>query len=228
MSDKKFNIGDSAVVKPDVHDPDMGGDMGGWQGRICEIRTPDDDKSTVSIEWDSITLNNIPESVIVHCELEGLDWSVMGLFADEVTKIASRDTKADVERIKARLAQQYRWISIGNDEAQGRRIQAVLNSAKRSDEMGAFEAWEQHLKANLKLPFKAEVYESQEHGPIRSGDRVTVLDFDDYLDDLRGIIVDIKHKRGHFSFPLCDLIPVDEASENHQHSHDYNVWFANR
>jgi hypothetical protein len=32
-----FNINDIVTVKPGVQDPDFGGDIGGWQGRITEI-----------------------------------------------------------------------------------------------------------------------------------------------------------------------------------------------
>lgn len=36
MSEKKRNlkVGDSVIVKPGVKDPDTGGDIGGWQGRV--------------------------------------------------------------------------------------------------------------------------------------------------------------------------------------------------
>ena len=32
-----LKIGDSVIVKPNVKDPDLGIDIGGWQGRISEI-----------------------------------------------------------------------------------------------------------------------------------------------------------------------------------------------
>jgi hypothetical protein len=48
------------------------------------------------------------------------------------------------------------------------------------------------------------------------------------LEGMYGILVNVKHKRGHYVFPLCDLISFDENSENYLWSHAYNVWFANR
>jgi hypothetical protein len=39
MSKQKhsLNVGDAVAVKPGTADPDTGGDIGGWQGRISEI-----------------------------------------------------------------------------------------------------------------------------------------------------------------------------------------------
>ena len=64
---KQFKIGDSVMVKKGGIDPDYGNDIGGWQGRICEI---DDNtkKPLVSIEWDSITLKNMPHQLIEKSE----------------------------------------------------------------------------------------------------------------------------------------------------------------
>lgn len=224
MSETKFKVGDSIVVKPSVIYPFMGS-ISGWQGRISEIHSPDD--NTVDVEWDSITLINMPESVIVYLETKGFYLANMRLLVDEVVPAEVRDSYSDVKRAIEKISNQYGWLSMGNDEAQGRRIQAVVNSADSMDEMDVFETWDSHLEANMKLPFKAEVYESQERGPIRSGDKVTVLAFDD-IEEMYGILVKIKHKRGNYFFPLCDLIPLDEKSENYLLSDAYNVWFANR
>lgn len=35
----KFKIGDSVVVKPDVTDHELNIGIGGWQGRVSEIRS---------------------------------------------------------------------------------------------------------------------------------------------------------------------------------------------
>ena len=58
MENKKWTIGDSVVVKPGVTDPDMDGDLGGWQGRVTAIYE-DEDPVTVEIHWDSLTLKSI-------------------------------------------------------------------------------------------------------------------------------------------------------------------------
>jgi hypothetical protein len=48
------------------------------------------------------------------------------------------------------------------------------------------------------------------------------------VDDLYGVIVDLRHGRLTCAFPLCDLEVIDERSPNHQPVRDYAVWFANR
>jgi hypothetical protein len=69
-----FVKGQSVVVKPQVRDPDFNVDIGGWQGRIVGVR-----KNVVTIAWDSVTLESIPDSILTRCEQEGLDWTEMAL-----------------------------------------------------------------------------------------------------------------------------------------------------
>ena len=223
-----FTIGDSVAAKPGTEDPDLGGNISGWQGRVVDIQQYEqDDPATVMIKWDSITLRNIPESVIIQCERKGLDWAEMGLFVHEVTSAKARDTEHDVARAQAQIHEQYVWIGMGDDEAQGRRIQVIVNSALNHHEMAILKAWDRHLRANLTLPFEAEVYEPQEYGSFRVGDKVTVLSLSE-LDDLYGLIVHARTKRRSLHFPLCDLEVSDKNSLNHPFVADYRFWFANR
>jgi hypothetical protein len=225
---KDFKIGDSVVTKPDTTDPDMGGDISGWQGRIVDIHQDEkSDPSIVMIKWDSITLRKVPESVIIHCDREGLDWSEKGLYIHEVIPTKTRDTEQDTTKVRAEIHSQYGWIGVGNDEAQGRRIQAVVNSAHNHDMMAILEAWDTYLEDNLTLPFKAEIYEPQDRGPLRAGDKVKVLSISDF-DDSYGSIVKVRAKRGNFHFPLCDLEVSNKNSPNHPLVADYRLWFANR
>jgi hypothetical protein len=222
MDDKPFLVGDSVMVKSGVTDPDTGGNLSGWQGRVAAIYT--DTTTQVEIHWDSITLKNMPESVIAHCEEQGLDWSTMGLQADEVARTAARDTEADVARVKILLEGQFGWLSLGGE--QGKRIQHIVNSAVSHREMDVFKAWHKYLETHLQFPFQARISEPQ-HGPIRQGDGSKVLDVS-MLDDNYGTIVTVKHKHGMYELPLCDLEVTDRSSPNHDLVDDYSVWFANR
>ncbi|MFQ5793904.1 MAG: calcium-binding protein [Candidatus Bipolaricaulia bacterium] len=58
------------------------------------------------------------------------------------------------------------------------------------------------------------------------GDRLRVTGFA-LVDDLYGIIVDVKRGRRKYAMPLCDLEVIDEKSPNHQVVKDYAMWFAN-
>lgn len=224
MDKARFSTGDPVRVKAGVVDPDTGYDMGGWQGRITRVSS--DDMPTVEIQWDSMTLQNLPDAFIEQCETEGLDWSAMRLFPDDVVPAAARDTEADVERVYSALAHRFTWVGIGSDVEQGKRIQKVVNSASSHDEMAVFAAWHDHLEAHLEVPFEAEVYEYQ-RGPVRQGDQVTVMGIS-MLDDTYGTIVAVKHKRGIYELPLCDLKARDKGSANYPLADDYGVWFSNR
>jgi hypothetical protein len=178
----------------------------------------------IGFAFDSITLREMPAWHIKDCEQKGLDWSMIYLSPDEVEPAKPRDSERDVRRVKRRLAAQVGWLGIGPE---GERIQAVVNLAKSTREWDIMLAWEKYLKQNLQFPFEAVVDEFQEYGPLRAGDRLTVLGIVD-TDDLYGVIVACHKGRQHLDFSLADLAAVDEASPNAQPIDDYRVWFANR
>jgi hypothetical protein len=222
---KNFSIGESVVVNSGVTDPDYGFDMSGWQGRVTENHATDEqDNPLVSIAWDSITLKQMPVEIIERCEEDGLDWSLMALYASDITSASPRDKIHQVDHVKAKIEDVHEMDYLGE---QGRRIQQVLNSAGRKDEMGRLKAWEKYLKEKQTFPFEAEVSEHQERGPVRTGERVSVLGIE-MVDDSYGIIVSIKTKREHYDFPLCDLEALPDTSPNYQPLNDYVVWFANK
>ncbi|MBM3130655.1 MAG: hypothetical protein FJ009_18750 [Chloroflexi bacterium] len=219
-----FRVGDCVRVKDGVQDPDFGADIGGWQGRISNIDTSGDD-STVSIQWDSITLKQMPVEMIEQCEEQGLDWAEMALGANEVEPVKPRDTERDVTRIKEQLSNKHGWVSLGEE---GKRIQKILAVMDADEDIDEFGAWEEHLEKNLRFPFEAVIAESQERGPLRGGDKVIVTGNANATDEMYGIIVDLKMGRRKYAFPLCDLEATDKESANYQLVKDYAVWFANR
>jgi hypothetical protein len=217
----QFHIGESVIVKPHVHDPDMGIVIGGWQGTISDIN---DEYNTVCIDWDSYTLQAMPSSVIDVCEAKGLAWNQMYLEVTEVEAASPRDTPAAVADMVAKLQAQHMWSYLGDE---GQRIQSIIGAVDTDDEWAIFEAWETHLRHVLRFPFVAEVAEFQERGPLRAGDQLMVQAITD-IDDLRGVIVKVTHQRQIFYFPLCDLKVSDYRSPNHDDVRAYVVWFANR
>jgi hypothetical protein len=219
-----FKIGDSVVVKAGVTDPDFGTDLGGWQGRITEIHHSKQEGELVTITWDSVTLNAMPGSLIERCEEQGLSWTDFGLLASEVERATPRDSEQDAEQITTGLAKQYAWSHLGEE---GRRVNQILSGVDPDDEMACLHGWEDHLTRHLVFPFEAEVDEFQERGPLRGGDRLRVTGIA-LVDDLYGVIVDVRKERRKYAFPLCDLAVVDERSPNHQLVADYRTWFANR
>jgi hypothetical protein len=225
MSEQKhnFKIGDSVIVKPGVMDPDLGGDIGGWQGRITEVSEAEGTPTAV-IALDSITLKAMSLTIIGHCEREGLDWTVMELDVTDIEPASPRDSKLGRERAIRELEKHTAWLSL---DEEGERIQKVLDGIGRNDTMRQLKAWEKHLTQNLTFPFEAEVSEYQERGPLQSDDLVTVTALSD-VDEHYGILVEILVDRQGGVFPLCDLEVTDTESANYQPVKDYAVWFANQ
>ena len=219
-----IKIGDSVVVKPGVDDPDLGIDIGGWQGRVLDIQPGEGDITLVHIQWDSITLKHMPDSAIEQCEEQGLGWTEMFLDIREVEAALPRDSGADVAGVADALSDKFAWSYLGE---QGRRIRQVLMGVDAEDDMDMLGAWEEYLEENLSFPFEAEVDEYQERGPLQAGDHVKVTEIG-LVDDLYGVIVDLRRGRRKYAFPLCDLRVIDEHSPNYQIVDDYRTWFANR
>jgi hypothetical protein len=219
-----LKVGDSVVVKQGVIDPDLGIDIGGWQGNILNVEVGEGGEILVHIQWDSVTLKNMPDEVIEECEEQGLGWAEMYLGIDEVEPAEPRDTPTDAAWMIDTLSGKFAWSHLGE---QGKRIRQVLAGVDEDQDMDALGTWEEYLEANLSFPFEAEVDEYQERGPLQAGDRVKVTGIG-LVDDLYGIIVDVRHERKKYAFPLCDLAVIDRHSPNQLIVDDYRTWFANR
>ncbi len=146
------------------------------------------------------------------------------MYPEEIERAEPRDTQDDVDALIEELSAEHAWDYLGK---QGQRIHQVLYEVDEDDEMEAFETWQEYMEAHLKLPFEAVVSESQDHGPLHSGDRVTVTGFEGVV-DLYGILVNIKAGGSAYVFPLCDLKAANQKSTNYILTDDYAVWFANR
>lgn len=211
----------SVVVKAGVKEAETGIEMGGWQGRITEV---DEKNNIITVDWDSITLRALPPDYIEASEEEGLRWNQYFLFPMDVEPAPARDTEADVEAAFKELQHHYMWADLGPE---GKAIQAVLKDVDPGDELAALRAWEAHLRKVLTFPFKAEIAEFQERGPLQSGDQVTVRRIVE-IDGFRGILVEIQSRHGNGLFPLCDLEVIKKHSPLHDKLQAYVVWYANR
>jgi hypothetical protein len=219
-----FDVGEPVIVKPGVTDPEFGDDLGGYVGRVIEIQIIPANPPLVTVLWDSLTLQQLPIKTIKRCEQEGLDWSTMNLYAFEIEPAAPRDAPQDVETVLKKIANQVAWLHLG---AAGERIQQVLEGISRADEWAALEAWYDHLEKKLTFPFEAELAEFETYGPIRPGDAVRVIAFNEIFEDY-GILVDVKKGRARFQIPLADLEVKDQQAPQYRLVKDYAIWFANQ
>ena len=118
----------------------------------------------------------------------------------------------------------HSWSWLGEE---GERIQKVLADVDEDNVMRTLEAWQKYLEKTLTFSFDAVVLGYQDTGPLQSGDRVSVKKIS-IVDDLYGVIIELRRGRKKYHHPLCDLEVVNENSANDQPVKDYCVWFANR
>ena len=221
-----IKIEDSVIVRQGVKEPDLEEfEIGGWQGRVVKIDTVSDkDNVLITIEWDSLTLLQMPSNFIEQSEIDGLDWSSMVLYDSELEKSVSRDQKENVKKAKAKLSDKYYWVSLGQE---GLRISKILHGVNPHDDMKCMQKWVEHLDKELIFPIQAIVLESEDNWLIKDGDKVLIKALP-HIVDTYGIIASIKLDRKKYMFPLCDLEVIDKTRKDFQLIDDYRIWFANR
>jgi len=225
--ESRFKIGDSVVVRKGITDPDMGGDIGGWQGRVNNVEHNEQEADLVEVEWDSVTLKQMPYAVIEHCEEEGFDWERMNLLDTDIDPAQPRDTEDDVWNVRDELMYLHTWDGMGEE---GKRIREVVAGIGPDEEIQALRAWHQKMKKDMTFPFQAEVEESMEEEDedfLKDGDLVTVTRIDN-LDDLLGTLVEVALQNDKYIIPLFALKATDKNYPQYQILRDYQIWFANR
>jgi len=218
---EKLKLDYSVVVKPGFQDPDYQIDISGWQGRVTEIR----EDNLITISWDSLTLKKMPSEMIDECAEEGLCWTEMCLYPEDVEISSPRDKEIDVNMTIELLEKKHEWSHIGEE---GKRIQAVLDKAEDDSDGAILEAWEDYFQKFVKFPFEGKVSEYQDRGPLRTDDKVKVLRIEECDDESYGMLIALRHKSDEYVFPLCDIEVIDKFSSNYKPIQDYAVWFANR
>jgi len=128
MSD---DTGNSVVVKSGIKDPEFNTDIGGFQGRISELC----DVNLVCVDWDSITLNKLPASIISSCEQEGWSRDRTYLNISDIESATPRDTLKDVESVINKLQAEHAWDYLGDE---GECIQSVLSGISAEDYWSSF------------------------------------------------------------------------------------------
>lgn len=220
-----LKIGDSVIVKAGIKEPDSESfEIGGWQGRVTEIDMEFVEGPLINVEWDTVTLEQMPSEFIERSEIDGLDWREMNLYESELVKAVPRDTKTNVKKAQEKLSNFFNYSSFGK---QGQRISKVLTGIDRDDEMACLQKWVKHLEKELHFPVHAIVTESINTEIIDYDDEVLIKSLT-HIVDMYGIIATIKHDGKKLEFPLCDLEVIDKKSTGYQLINDYCTWFGNR
>ena len=118
-------------------------------------------------------------------------------------------------------------MKANNIDEQDIRINKIISNIDKKDIIALLNAWKEHLENVIVFPFEAMVLGYLNKGPLKFSDKVSVKRID-VIDDLYGVIVELRCGRKKYYHPLSDLKIIDEKSTNYQHIEDYSVWMANR
>jgi len=92
-----FKYDEPVVVKSGTLARDFGVDFSGWHGRASDILITEEGEPRIVVAWDSISLRNLPLTVVGKCVKEGFDWTEVLLRLNEIERAAPRDDWDDVE-----------------------------------------------------------------------------------------------------------------------------------
>lgn len=214
--------GDSVKVKAGIIDPDYNRyDMSDWQGRILSVENDEESGELLyEIQWDSITLESMPDEFITNSISDGCDYSSMILGEPELIEADVRDRLEDVEQLKKIIDEAHFWEGYGE---QGKRIKSVLSQC--ADPFDLYYPWFEYLEDNLEIPCKV-IYKGEQAMGLKYGGVIELTGILD-CDDLKGVIGCGKINRKTVNFPLCDVKPETVTFRN-QALEDYTVWFANQ
>lgn len=223
-----FKIGDSVRVKQGTTDPDNESQIiGGWQGRIVEIapNTDTPDETLYLVEWDSITLKNIPDEQITYSERNDLDWTALNLYSSDLETAIERDSQDDTEAMQNVIHDLHYWDSFGE---QGARIaQVVPKLATDADELDYYRTWQTYLNSKLTFPIQAYIAESANPELLKEGSLVVINSLPEIFAKF-GVFAHITRQGNKYRFPLNHLEVVSKTSKKRQIIDDYICWFEYR
>ena len=205
-----MKVGDSIKIIDGIIDPDTGIQLDGFVGRIKEYLA----SNLVNIEWDSISLQNLPDIYIRSAINEGCDYLTYNIEPKDLELCVARDTPADVVKMVRKLGEKWDKLEIFGDKAE--LIEEIQEGVGFWD----------YLEEQIDFPFMA-TYED-EYRKYEDRDKVKVLKIDNF-DDHYGLLMKCKIGRRQYIFPLCELSANDGESEQTKAAVDlYREYFWNR
>lgn len=221
-----LKIGNSVVVKKGTIEPTWRDfEIGAYQGRIIEIDSDTNkDDILVKVEWDSLTLEQLPHVYIEQSAIGKFDWQRSILKATDLNKTNPRDEDEQVKETQKKISYQYYWYSFGEE---GVRIANILNKTNRSDEKKCLERWDKHLDTQLSFPIQAIISKYAQVDLTKSGDVLQINSLSTQV-DTDGIMAEVELNGNTFEIPLFDLLVLDKKSLNFQLVNDYQTWFSDR
>ncbi|MCB9299498.1 MAG: hypothetical protein H6566_02550 [Lewinellaceae bacterium] len=195
-------------------------DIQGWQGRVVDAYT----NGTViayEVVLDSVTLQGLPEKFIRRaCEEDYGSFFRYEFEETDLRPAEARDTEAEALASQRRLFHRYFWGEISQD-AQAARVFEIMMKEPAAEDI---DNWINYFRKEVEFPFNAQV-EGLILRKIEPGTVVEVLGIEglDEEEDF-GLIASIRKGRAILSFPLMELMPVNDKDPKAQALLDYRLW----
>lgn len=221
-SHERFPVGTSVLVTADraLGRGAANINIKGWQGRVEEVLTNGEDVVFV-VALDSLTLRQLPESFIrFTCEEEYGAFSRYEFGEEDLAPAQPRDTEEEAMVAQRRLFHRFFWGDVQEDEQAARIFDIMLRSPNSED----IDNWAAYFNTEVEYPFYA-VVEGLVLQHIEPGTEVEVLGVEG-IDDEEGfgLVASVKKGRAILSYPLMELMPVNERDPKAQPLLDYRYW----
>ncbi len=192
----------------------------GWQGRVEEALTNGEENVFV-VALDSITLRQLPQRFIEYtCEEEYGTFSRYEFDQADLEPAEPRDTEEDAVIAQRRLFHRYFWGDIEEDEQAARIFRIMLQSPADDD----IDNWVAFFNSEVEYPFPA-VVEGLVLQHIEPGTEVEVLGVEGVDEENEfGLVASIKKGRAILSYPLMELMPVNDNDPKAEPLLDYRYW----
>jgi len=198
----KFKIGSSVRVNKNVmSDFADDVDMKNWEGRVIDAYR-NEEGDIYEVEFDSITMHNMPQEYIGDSQSVGYDFSEYGFSPDQLVKSKSRDTQSVTNAAFRQNLHRYKWYFLDKKEDRDLMFQIMTQAPSLNDD----ENWQLYFQKNLSFPFDAKIRGKYNH-PV--GTKVEVLQGLSW-DDFGGQLVLMKNGMFSTDHPLLDLMTDGE------------------
>jgi hypothetical protein len=137
IKSNKMKAGDCVRVKPGVRDDYFEKyDYTGWQGYVFVYYDIEEDstfseskrkETWVEIEFDSITLKQMPEEYIIDSLKAEHDYAIMDFMAEELEAAVPRDTRDEVKKTRMKINKKYNYTSELDEEQFPAHSELLLN-----------------------------------------------------------------------------------------------------
>lgn len=192
----------------------------GWQGRVEEALTNGEEILYV-VALDSLTLKELPESFIEYtCEEEYGNFSRYEFVEEDLEPAEPRDSEEEAVIAQRELFHRYFWGDIDEDE-QAARLYEIMMKAPAEDDISN---WISFFQDEAAFPFPA-VVEGLILQHIEPGTEVEVLGIEGVDEEEGfGLVASIKKGRAILSYPLMELMPVNDRDPKSWPLLDYRYW----